>query len=359
MRTPRLPRWLRRKPQRPATGTPILARWQRPRRAQLRTRVLAGVLAVTAGRAGRLRLHRGHRAAPIPARPDRRAAAERPQPVPGRRRHAAPSANGSKRARRPEGRAVQAGRSRTCTSPAADCGRRPGRTRASTVLGQYYVRVSAPILAESRRVVGGKPADFIKGTRLIPRMTWPVLAYHRAMRPADRAQRTAAPAPARRRQRTGRHPRTSPPASADVDSTVGRLELILAIGLGRRRAGRGRGHRPGAAPRPAARSRRMAGQADRITAGDLTDRVSPQDPGTEVGRLGAALNGMLARIEASVRSARPARNSPGASSPTPATSCATRWPRCAPTPSSTSRAPCAERARSTRRCAASRWRRSG
>jgi two-component system, OmpR family, sensor kinase len=28
----------------------------------------------------------------------------------------------------------------------------------------------------------------------------------------------------------------------------------------------------------------MAGQADRITAGDLTDRVSPQDPRTEVGQ---------------------------------------------------------------------------
>ena len=41
----------------------------------------------------------------------------------------------------------------------------------------------------------------------------------------------------------------------------------------------------------------MAGQADRINAGDLTDRVSPHDPGTEMGRLGAALNGMLARIE--------------------------------------------------------------
>ena len=44
----------------------------------------------------------------------------------------------------------------------------------------------------------------------------------------------------------------------------------------------------------------MAAQADRITAGDLTERVSPQDPRTEVGRLGAALNGMLTRIEASV-----------------------------------------------------------
>jgi two-component system, OmpR family, sensor kinase len=44
----------------------------------------------------------------------------------------------------------------------------------------------------------------------------------------------------------------------------------------------------------------MAAQADRITAGDLTDRVHPGDSGTEVGRLGAALNGMLTRIEAAV-----------------------------------------------------------
>jgi two-component system, OmpR family, sensor kinase len=41
----------------------------------------------------------------------------------------------------------------------------------------------------------------------------------------------------------------------------------------------------------------MAARADRITAGDLTERVSPEDPATEVGRLGAALNGMLARIQ--------------------------------------------------------------
>jgi two-component system, OmpR family, sensor kinase len=44
----------------------------------------------------------------------------------------------------------------------------------------------------------------------------------------------------------------------------------------------------------------MAAQADRITAGDLTERVTPHSPRSEVGRLGAALNGMLARIEASV-----------------------------------------------------------
>src|SRR5580704_10666961 len=45
----------------------------------------------------------------------------------------------------------------------------------------------------------------------------------------------------------------------------------------------------------------MAAQADRITAGDLTDRVTPHHPGSEVGRLGTALNGMLARIETGVQ----------------------------------------------------------
>ena len=45
----------------------------------------------------------------------------------------------------------------------------------------------------------------------------------------------------------------------------------------------------------------MAAQADRITAGDLTDRVTPHHSGSEVGRLGAALNGMVARIEAAVQ----------------------------------------------------------
>lgn len=45
----------------------------------------------------------------------------------------------------------------------------------------------------------------------------------------------------------------------------------------------------------------MATQADRITAGDLTDRVDVHDGTSEVGRLGVALNGMLGRIETSVQ----------------------------------------------------------
>jgi two-component system OmpR family sensor kinase len=84
-----------------------------------------------------------------------------------------------------------------------------------------------------------------------------------------------------------------------VNSTVGRLELILLIGsaaAGLLVAGgvswvMRRGLRP---------IETMAAQADRITAGDLTDRVSPHDPATEVGRLGTALNGMLTRIEAAI-----------------------------------------------------------
>jgi two-component system, OmpR family, sensor kinase len=86
---------------------------------------------------------------------------------------------------------------------------------------------------------------------------------------------------------------------SSVNKTVSQLRLILIIGsaaAGLLVAGGvtwivRRGLRP---------IETMAVQADRINAGDLTDRVSPQDPGSEIGRLGTALNGMLARIEADV-----------------------------------------------------------
>ena len=45
----------------------------------------------------------------------------------------------------------------------------------------------------------------------------------------------------------------------------------------------------------------MADQADRINAGDLTDRVGPDDPRSEVGRLATALNSMITRIDTSVQ----------------------------------------------------------
>jgi len=73
----------------------------------------------------------------------------------------------------------------------------------------------------------------------------------------------------------------------EVIVTTGSIAVVLLIGLGVFVVLR-RGLRPIEA---------MAGQADRITAGDLTDRVTPYSPRSEVGRLGAALNGMLARIE--------------------------------------------------------------
>jgi two-component system, OmpR family, sensor kinase len=83
---------------------------------------------------------------------------------------------------------------------------------------------------------------------------------------------------------------------AGVDKTVGQLELILVIGS----AAAGLAAAAGAAwvmRRGLRPIEAMAGQADAITAGDLTSRVSAHDPRTEVGRLGEALNGMLSRIE--------------------------------------------------------------
>jgi two-component system OmpR family sensor kinase len=72
--------------------------------------------------------------------------------------------------------------------------------------------------------------------------------------------------------------------------TIGSVAAALVAGLGVAWLMR-RGLRP---------IETMADEADRITAGDLTDRVGQPDTRTEVGRLGAALNGMLARIEASI-----------------------------------------------------------
>jgi two-component system, OmpR family, sensor kinase len=85
----------------------------------------------------------------------------------------------------------------------------------------------------------------------------------------------------------------------DVSHTVDRMRLIVLIGSAAAVLFIGLGVfwllRRGLRP-----IETMAAQADRITAGDLTDRVTQQDLRSEVGRLGAALNGMLARIEASV-----------------------------------------------------------
>jgi two-component system OmpR family sensor kinase len=76
--------------------------------------------------------------------------------------------------------------------------------------------------------------------------------------------------------------------------TYGSIAVVLLIGLGAYVVVR-RGLRPVEA---------MARQADRITGGDLTGRVATHNPRSEVGRLGAALNGMLARIETSQQQMR-------------------------------------------------------
>jgi two-component system, OmpR family, sensor kinase len=100
----------------------------------------------------------------------------------------------------------------------------------------------------------------------------------------------------------------------DVDGTIDQLRLIVIVGSGAAAAlifaGVSLVMRRGLRP-----IEMMAARADRITAGDLTDRVGPAEigwaeigwaeigwaqAGSEVGRLGAALDGMLGRIEASV-----------------------------------------------------------
>jgi len=84
-----------------------------------------------------------------------------------------------------------------------------------------------------------------------------------------------------------------------VDKTMDQVEVIVAFGSLAVVALIGVGVflvlRRGLCPVEA-----MAAQADRITAGDLAERVTPHNPRSEVGRLGAALNGMLARIETGV-----------------------------------------------------------
>jgi two-component system, OmpR family, sensor kinase len=86
---------------------------------------------------------------------------------------------------------------------------------------------------------------------------------------------------------------------SDVNDTIKQLELVIATGSAAAAVlifvGVGLVMRRGLRP-----IEQMAHQADRISAGDLTERVAPTDTGTEVGRLGTALNGMLGRIQTSV-----------------------------------------------------------
>jgi two-component system, OmpR family, sensor kinase len=166
------------------------------------------------------------------------------------------------------------------------------------------VRLSPPVLAQyyvGFVSVHGQRGFVVGNPRLVPQLP-PGLQVHAA---GPRAQTVTSVGGA-----TQLRLRVMPvPASAGalvaatslaaVNSTVGRLELILIIGSAVAgllvAVGVSWVMRRGLHP-----IETMAAQADRITAGDLTDRVTPHDPATEVGRLGTALNGMLTRIEAAI-----------------------------------------------------------
>src|SRR6185437_2139535 len=223
-----------------------------------------------AARAGGVRHRRGHHHAPVPAHPDRQqpAGGADPDPAPAGRRpglHQPGRPGQQPRRSRPahfktpslpgafdmtflpfHGQQVTlqvaaGGGYRWILSPAAaKVAARPGPHTLIGPNGRNQIRV------QSLRAAGG---SLVAGTSL------------------DQVARTI--------------------DKVEVIVTTGSIAVVLLIGLGVFVVLR-RGLRPIEA---------MAGQADRITAGDLTDRVTPQNPRSEVGRLGAALNGMLARIE--------------------------------------------------------------
>ena len=298
MPTPKPPRWLRRRPDWHAILT-----LQRPRRAQLRTRVLAGVLAVTVlalvafdfAAVGALRRYLlGHTDAQLQSV----LGLYRPMTI------TLPSgANWSV-----ANHAVIAGGKRMVFPGVHPVGRTPrpspGGPRVQQVIAGPRFRVPAPILAQFAVgfVSGRRPVEFVSGNpALVPRIKPAQLQRDLA---ALHGPQSVIGADGNVTLRLGAIHESggflyATTSLGDVNSTVDHLELFLAIAsvaVGLLVAGGiglvlRRGLRP---------IERMATQADKITAGDLTDRVRPQDPGTEVGRLGAALNGMLTRIEASV-----------------------------------------------------------
>ncbi len=301
MPAPRLPRRLRWRPGRPDWHAILTLR--QPRRAQLRTRVLAGVLAVTVialvgfdfAAVGALRRYLlGH----TDARLQTVLRLYRPMTI-----TLPPNASWTFRAQPPGAgsqRNPPPGVRRSAGGPRLSS----GGPRVHQVIAGPRIKIPSPILAQfGVGFVGGKsPRQFVSGNPgLVPRIAPGQLLRDLA---ASRGQRTVISSDGDVTLRLGaiREPGGflyATTSLSDVNSTVDHLELILVIvsvtvgllvaggiGLVLRR-----GLRP---------IERMASQADKITAGDLTERVRPQDPGTEVGRLGAALNGMLTRIEASV-----------------------------------------------------------
>ncbi|HEV8220171.1 MAG TPA: HAMP domain-containing sensor histidine kinase [Streptosporangiaceae bacterium] len=158
----------------------------------------------------------------------------------------------------------------------------------ASVLDQYYVAYTSA--ATQIRLVHGNPDLIPSGAG-----SWgePVPAFRTVVSLNGRVQLRLQTVPVAGGQLI------ASTSLAAVNKTVDRLGMILTIGsvAAALVAGLGvawlmrRGLRP---------IETMADEADRITAGDLTDRVGQPDTRTEVGRLGAALNGMLARIETSI-----------------------------------------------------------
>ena len=306
MRTPRVSRLLRWKPQRPDWHAILTL--QRFRRAQLRTRVLAGVLAMTVialvafdfAAVGALRRYLlGHTDAQLQTVLGLYRPITITSPAGGNwvfQRALPPSLRpGARQPARvpPNPQQVPVGQRLSSRGP-----------HIEQVISGPRFTVPAPILAQFGVgfVSGRGPREFVRGNPgLVPRIPPGQLLHLLA---ANHGARTVTSAAGDVTLRLGAihepggflYATTS---LSDVNSTVDQLELILAIAsvaVGLAVAGGiglvlRRGLRP---------IERMASQADKITAGDLTERVRPQDPATEVGRLGAALNGMLTRIETSV-----------------------------------------------------------
>ena len=171
--------------------------------------------------------------------------------------------------------------------------RRPGRPRPTTVARAQGLP-TASVVTGVFTDPGGDAGGIAAG---------PDFEIHRAGRGAPTAVAGAAPSPdsrtgARRRRSPDGHARRRRPARRTCSDTLSRLVLDRA----RRRRRRARGRRRcwrcwlvRLGLRPLTRIEHTAGA---IAAGDLSRRVEDENPRTEVGRLGGALNTMLGRIEA-------------------------------------------------------------
>ena len=173
--------------------------------------------------------------------------------------------------------------------------RKPGNTLSLPVVGEYYIAF-VPTKGAVVNLQGGPgiapPGDAVVNTQTTV-VSGKTKTVWTSTRKVSQYRIVSMPVPADSGTLVAGTNLTG------VDGTVGRLELIVATGSAAAAVliflGVGLVMRRGLRP-----IEEMARQADLITAGDLTDRVTPADAGSEVGRLGTALNGMLGRIQASV-----------------------------------------------------------